>query len=500
MGIIANPPIDYTSKDYAAFRQDMIDSIATRLPAWTSRSPNDIGIVLIELFAYQADILSFYGDRIASEAFLDTATQRQSVLNIASMLNYQPAGNIASTTTLTFTIAATAASTLIPAKTKVSTTAIPGAAVPIITFETDTDLTIPGTTGGANVFTGTATATQGITKGDLVTPLQVSDGTPGQEVIIPTSPIIFGSAQIYVDEGTGPILWNSVTNLGSVTAQALAYNLYTDGNGIVHVYFGDNINGHIPAIGSNIYAIYRIGGGQAGNVGAYTGVGTGVSTLNLPIANVISVNNGNSPAIGGADAESTDTIRINAPQSLQAINRAVSLADYSSIAVTVPGVQYASAAATVYTNVIVYIAPQGGGYNNGTPVNATTTLKNSVTNFFTNKMPAGSSITLADYSYVPINFTANVSVLPTFNRESVRTSAIATIRILLAFNNIYPNERISVSAVFQALQQVPGVNYVQLTLLARVSGTQSGTTDIVCAVNELPAEGTITITADSGLV
>ncbi len=80
------PPIDYTSRDYAAFRQDMIDAIPTRLPEWTSRSPNDFGITLIELFAYMGDILSFYGDRIANEAFLETATLRSSVLKIAAML------------------------------------------------------------------------------------------------------------------------------------------------------------------------------------------------------------------------------------------------------------------------------------------------------------------------------------------------------------------------------------------------------------------------------
>ena len=46
------PQVDYTSKDYAAIRDDMISRISDFLPEWTSRDPADFGIVLIELFSY----------------------------------------------------------------------------------------------------------------------------------------------------------------------------------------------------------------------------------------------------------------------------------------------------------------------------------------------------------------------------------------------------------------------------------------------------------------
>src|SRR6185369_4828268 len=71
--------IDYLARDYNSFRQALIDLIPAKLPEWTDRSEADFGIVLIELFAYMADILSYYQDRVANEAFLNTEQERRSV-------------------------------------------------------------------------------------------------------------------------------------------------------------------------------------------------------------------------------------------------------------------------------------------------------------------------------------------------------------------------------------------------------------------------------------
>jgi len=53
------PVIDYVTKDYDGFRQGMLNQIPLLLPNWTDRSETDFGVVLIELFAYAADILSY---------------------------------------------------------------------------------------------------------------------------------------------------------------------------------------------------------------------------------------------------------------------------------------------------------------------------------------------------------------------------------------------------------------------------------------------------------
>src|SRR5713226_2204268 len=83
--------IDYLVRDYESFRQALINLIPAKLPEWTDRSEADFGIVLLELFAYMADIISYYQDRIANEAFLNTAQERQSVLNHLKLIGYEMA-------------------------------------------------------------------------------------------------------------------------------------------------------------------------------------------------------------------------------------------------------------------------------------------------------------------------------------------------------------------------------------------------------------------------
>jgi hypothetical protein len=83
------PPIDYMAKDYASFRQALIDLIPTLYPDWRERHAADLGMTLIELLAYAADHLSYFQDAVANEAFLDTARQRISVRRHARLIDYK---------------------------------------------------------------------------------------------------------------------------------------------------------------------------------------------------------------------------------------------------------------------------------------------------------------------------------------------------------------------------------------------------------------------------
>jgi hypothetical protein len=81
--------IDYLGRDYASFRQALLDFIPTRMPTWTERSEADLGMTLLELFAATADGLSVMQDRVAGEAYLSTATQRRSIANHLALIGYQ---------------------------------------------------------------------------------------------------------------------------------------------------------------------------------------------------------------------------------------------------------------------------------------------------------------------------------------------------------------------------------------------------------------------------
>jgi hypothetical protein len=80
--------VDYLAKDYASFRQGLVDLIPRLSPQWTERLAADFGMTVLELLAYAGDQLSYYQDAVANEAYLETARQRVSVRRHARLVDY----------------------------------------------------------------------------------------------------------------------------------------------------------------------------------------------------------------------------------------------------------------------------------------------------------------------------------------------------------------------------------------------------------------------------
>jgi hypothetical protein len=83
-----DPEINYLAKDYASFRQLMLDRMSLLVPQWTERSAADLGIALVELLAYVGDYLSYQQDAVATENYLNTARRRASVRRHARLVDY----------------------------------------------------------------------------------------------------------------------------------------------------------------------------------------------------------------------------------------------------------------------------------------------------------------------------------------------------------------------------------------------------------------------------
>lgn len=82
------PIIDYMAKDFASFSRLMLDRLSIIMPEWGERSAADIGIMLVELFAYVGDHLSYFQDAVGTEAYLPTARSRISLKRHARLLDY----------------------------------------------------------------------------------------------------------------------------------------------------------------------------------------------------------------------------------------------------------------------------------------------------------------------------------------------------------------------------------------------------------------------------
>jgi hypothetical protein len=82
------PRIDTLAKDYASFRQMLLDLMAQRHPSMSDQHPADLAITILELLAFHADELSYAQDAAAAEGYLDTARRRISVRRHARLVDY----------------------------------------------------------------------------------------------------------------------------------------------------------------------------------------------------------------------------------------------------------------------------------------------------------------------------------------------------------------------------------------------------------------------------
>lgn len=85
---VAPPDVDYTAKDYLAFRRVLKDRFAITQPDWTGDEPADVRTALLELLAYAGDRLSYIQDAVATEAYLGTARRRISARRHAVLVDY----------------------------------------------------------------------------------------------------------------------------------------------------------------------------------------------------------------------------------------------------------------------------------------------------------------------------------------------------------------------------------------------------------------------------
>ena len=137
---VPTPYINYLARDYASFRQLILDRLAVVMPDWRERSPADLGVALVELLAYVGDHLSYQQDAVATEAYLGTARRRASVRRHARLVDYAMHDGANARAWLVFDTEAdrgNAAAPAFPKGTQVVAAPLPGqASAPTVVFET----------------------------------------------------------------------------------------------------------------------------------------------------------------------------------------------------------------------------------------------------------------------------------------------------------------------------------------------------------------------------
>ena len=455
--------LDYTSRDYVAIRTQLVGLAKGLMPDWqTAGEAGDMGTLILELFAYMGDVLHFYIDRTASEAFLGTAVRRQSILFIADMMGYTPIGQQAASVQLVFTLIAdddTTPDTIFPITLPKGTVVYnsTGNADDMVIFELDGDMTIqPGTK-------VTTYASEGLTVEALS--LGLCSGVPNTEFVIPDKGVVFGTVQATTREGFQIVDWTSYHHLATARPTQAVFTTFLDEAGYTHIVFGDNSSGRIPPINAEVFVNYRYGRGSVSNDLAANAIDTIAPIADLDTYG-LSVANPESP-VGGSDPESVDSMRYTISRGGTRIkDRAVTLADYADLALQVPGVSKSVAYGTVYTAVNILVAPPNGQGNDA----YMDRLCNSVTAYLEDKIMVGSSVIVGpldvDELWQDVYIQIMVHVQDAYNRTTVRLQTDSVVRNLLAFNSVDFGYRVSVGALYRAILAVQGVSYAELEWLS----------------------------------
>jgi len=93
-----NVPIKYTSRDFQSIREDLVNYAKRYYPdTLKDFSEASFGSLMIDTVAYVGDIMSFYLDYQVNESFIDTATDYNTIIRLASQMGYKFRGSTSTT-------------------------------------------------------------------------------------------------------------------------------------------------------------------------------------------------------------------------------------------------------------------------------------------------------------------------------------------------------------------------------------------------------------------
>ena len=134
--------LSYRIGTYATFFETMQARLSSAaMPALAklkTREKDDATIALLDAWSAVGDVLTFYQERIANEAYLRTATERRSILEQARLVGYQLRPGVAASVYLAYTVEKDSPPTVIPKGARANSIPAPGEQMQA--FETSDDL------------------------------------------------------------------------------------------------------------------------------------------------------------------------------------------------------------------------------------------------------------------------------------------------------------------------------------------------------------------------
>ncbi len=281
--------------------------------------------------------------------------------------------------------------------------------------------------------------------------------SPLTYVAAPNPSGVESSLQVRVND----LLWHEAGSLAELEPNDRRYLTRTDDEDKTTVIFGNGQRGtRLPTGIENVRAVYRSGIGKPGNVAAEQ-----ISLLTTRPLGVKSVINPRR-ASGGADRESRDQARRNAPLAVMALDRLVSVQDYADFARTFAGIGKASAVRlSDGRRELIHVTIAGA---DDIPIDTDSDLYLKLFQALRQFGDPYQPIRLDLRELMLLVISAKVRLLPDYQWEPVEPKIRTALLETFSFERRDLAQDVVLSEVISAIQAVQGVAYVDVDIFDRV--------------------------------
>ena len=284
---------------------------------------------LLDVLAYNTYYTAFNTNMVVNELFLESATLRDNVITLAKQLGYKPKSVVAPQAAVSFRVNFTGSSpsNIILKKGSGFVTTFDDKLYRYVAVD---DIKVPVANNQA--FFENISVYEGSLVTDTYTVVQA---LKNQKFILSNSSADTSTIRVKVypsQNSTSFTYYNQITNIMDIGSEDNIFYVDETLDEQYQLFFGDNVIGKALEDGQVVEVSYLLTNGEATNgASQFTFSGTLLDESDqvypITISNLTTV----SAASGGADIESIDKIKFNAPKQYATQNRAVTAADYAAL-------------------------------------------------------------------------------------------------------------------------------------------------------------------------
>lgn len=433
-------------RSFNDIKAKLISELRLQIPEITDYSEGNIFVIIISIFAAIAEVIHYYIDNMAREAFLPTARRYSSLYKHAKLVDYHIKSAIPATVDVVLyknddtpigqdiTIPLNTEFTSSDGKTWISTKTV-------IWYKDSYYVTVP------LVQQKSVGVPDRIQLGNILSPdsiIYITDIPSDQKYVE-------GSMNLYINDEP----WILVDTFAYSSSRDKVYKVEIDEQTRPYIKFGDGQFGMKPKYNATIEASYSLTYGSAGNIATnnFTTVPQDIQVIDnkITINNVI-------PATGGSDYETFNMLKNHIPLSIKTLGVAITKEDFEAIAKMVGGVDKAYANYVCGRYVEIYITPDGGG-------EASSALLDSVEKIISKSKVITTSIEVLSTHKSQVFLDITITGKKSFKSNDISNQVKKALTTAYDYNNSDINKPVRLSDIYALIDNQSMVDYLTINKL-----------------------------------